>query len=181
MKRRVKKGIPKDVSIDEWVEKQTKKHPIIPEQPPSASICDSYNPETTLFISIATHASLLLDSEGMPLTTECHLRNLEKKNVANIGICSKRFMASPLFVNPDKILEILDTEVISSSRQRHLHSLSDEKYSEELLTILDDVLFKPETPIHLSSSIIENYEKVVMILIGHFQPFSLSNNLILFI
>jgi hypothetical protein len=159
MKRKVKKGIPKDVSIDDWVEKQTKKNPILLEEPPSISFCDSYDPETTLFISIATHASLLLGSDGMPILTDCHLRNVEKKNVANVGVCSKRFMASPFFVNPEKILQILETDIVSESRQRHLHTLSENKYREEYIKIMDEILFTPETPTHLSASIINHYEK----------------------
>ena len=161
MKRRVKKGIPKDVSIDDWVEKQVSKQPILKTRidTPIVSYCHSYNPETTLFISIASHASLLLDAEGLPIVVECPLRNVEKKNVSNIGICAKRFMASPFFADPEKIHQLLETDFISESRKIHLRSLSEKTYYREIINILDEILFTPESPITLCSSIITDYER----------------------
>jgi hypothetical protein len=157
MKRRVKKGIPKDVSIDAWVEKQVSKQPIKEET--IISYCDTYNPETTLFISIASHASLLLDAEGLPIVVECPLRNVEKKNVSNIGICAKRFMASPFFADPEKIHQLLETDFISESRKIHLRTLPEKTYYTEIINILDEILFTPETPINLCLSIISDFER----------------------
>jgi hypothetical protein len=156
--KRKKKGIPKDVSIDDWVEKQVSKQPIIKEET-IISYCDTYNPETTLFISIASHASLLLDAEGLPIVVECPLRNVEKKNVSNIGICAKRFMASPFFADPEKIHQLLETDFISESRKTHIRSLSEKTYYREIINILDEILFTPESPITLCSSIINDYER----------------------
>jgi hypothetical protein len=160
--KRKKKSIPKDVSIDDWVSKQSSKQPILKtriDDTPFVSHCDSYNPETTLFISIASHASLLLDTEGLPILVDCPLRNVEKKNVSNIGICAKRFMASPFFAEPEKIHELLETELICELRKTHLRSLSDPIFHKEIITILDEILFTPETPINLSLSIINDFER----------------------
>jgi hypothetical protein len=156
--KRKKKGIPKDVSIDAWVEKQVSKQPIIKEET-IISYCDTYNPETTLFISIASHASLLLDAEGLPIVVECPLRNVEKKNVSNIGICAKRFMASPFFADPEKIHQLLETDFISESRKIHLRTLPEKTYYTEIINILDEILFTPETPINLCLSIISDFER----------------------
>ena len=157
--KRKKRGIPTDVSIDDWVEKQVSKQPHFKTRIDDISHCHTYNPETTLFISIASHASLLLDTEGLPIVVECPLRNIEKKNVSNIGICAKRFMASPFFADPEKIHQLLETDFISESRKTHIRSLSEQTYYREIINILDEILFTPESPITLCSSIISDYER----------------------
>ena len=145
--------------IDDWIERQTSRHDHIKElSDETVSECHSYNPETTLFISIASHGLLLLDEDGNPSLTECQLRNVEKKNVSNIGICSKRCMASPIFAYPEKIDKLLETDIIDEIRRTQLFSLKDEDFFNEVLKILDEILFTPNTPRELSELIISDYE-----------------------
>ena len=146
--------------IDDWIGRQTAKQEILKTlKNDTVTQCDNYHPETTLFISIASHGVLLLDEEGNPILTECKLRNVEKKNVSNIGICSKRFMASPFFANPEKIDELLESDIVSELRKTQLFSMTDEAFYDEVLKILDEILFTHETPIELSNVIIIDYEK----------------------
>lgn len=146
--------------IDDWIERQTSKQDHLKElTDETVHHCHSYNPETTLFISIASHGVLLLDEEGNRIFTECQLRNVEKKNVSNIGICSKRFMASPIFADPEKIDKLLKSDIIPELRKKELFSMTDdEEFYNEVLKILDEILFGPNTPIELSDLIISDYE-----------------------
>jgi hypothetical protein len=68
-------------------------------------------------------------------------------------------MASPFFSEPEKIHLLLETDFICESRKTHLRTLSDPIFHKEILNILDEILFTPETPINLSLSIIQDYER----------------------
>jgi hypothetical protein len=146
--------------IDDWIERQTSRHDHIKElSDETVSECHSYNPETTLFISIVSHGVLLLDEDGNPSLTECQLRNVEKKNVSNIGICSKRFMASPIFAYPEKIDKLLESDLLTERQRTQLFSIKDDAlFYDEVLKILDEILFTPNTPRELSELIISDYE-----------------------